>query len=162
MPITLTLLEEKKMTEYFDNSEYTGDKLYPKLDLTSNQWVIDYDKVIVDATILIESSTEMRIDTVARYLLGTENYVDVIVKFNKISNPYGIKTGDIIVIPNLASFFANIKRINYKSKNIINSTSNSTSNGTSTENLGNASVAVRTSGKGSKTYRKGENGVIVF
>lgn len=158
MPITLTLLEEKKIANFFDNTEYSGERLYPKLDLTSNQWVIDYDKVVVDATILIDSASEMRIDTVARYVLGTENYVDVIVKFNKISNPYGIKKGDILVIPNLASFFANIKRINYKPKNIISSTSNGLSN----KSEGNTSVAVKTSGKGSKTYRKGENGVIVF
>lgn len=158
MPIELSLLEEKNSATFFDNSEYVGNNLYPKLDLTSNIWVIDYDKVVVEATILVDSSTEMRIDSIARYVLGTENYVDVIVKFNKISNPYGIKVGDIIVIPKLSSFFSNISKMNYKSKDI----KNSSSEGLYTNNSTNTSTAVKTSGKGTKSYTKGENGVIVF
>lgn len=158
MPISLKLLEEKKEATFFDATEYVGDNLYPKLDLTSNQWVIDFDKVKVDNYIIVDKATEMRVDTIARYLLGTENYVDVIVKFNKILNPFSLKEGDIILIPNLTSFFDNVKKVNYKSKNITQSVSKTLSRKSST----NTSIAVKTSGKGSKTYHKGTNGVIVF
>lgn len=158
MPITLSILEKKKIKSFFDDTEYVGESLYPKLDLTSNQWVIDYDKVIIDANISIDSSTEMRIDTIARYVLGTEDYVDVIVKFNKLQNPYGIKKGDVLSIPNLNSFFANLKMVNYKSKDIKNTKTVDSNTDTKTGN----SIAVKTNGQGNKSYRKGENGVIVF
>ncbi len=158
MPISLKLLEEKNTATFFNATEYVGDKLYPKLDLTSNRWEIDYNSIVIDDYILIDKSTEMRVDTIARYLLGTEDYVDVIVKYNKISNPLGLKVGDMILIPNLESFFSNIKKVNYKPKNISTSDSKSVSNKTDR----NLSIAVKTSGKGSKTYRKGTNGVMVF
>lgn len=158
MPISLKLLEEKKDATFFDATEYVGDKVYPKLDLTSNRWQIDYDNIKVDDYVIIDKATEMRVDTIARYLLGTEDYVDVIVKFNRISNPFGLKVGDIILIPNLASFFDNVKKVNYKPKNITQSDSKSVSQ----KNDSNVSIAVKTAGKGSKTYRKGTNGVIVF
>lgn len=156
--IKLTLLEEKDLKTFFDDTEYKGDDLYPKLDLTSNRWEIDYESVIVDTYIEIDRATEMRLDTVARYLLGSEDFVDIIVKFNRILNPFDVKVGDVIMIPNLASFFANIKKANYKSKNIISSDSKTPNS----QNGVNTSTAVKSVGKGTKTFRKGKNGVIVF
>lgn len=159
MPITLQLLQEKKIAEFFDNTEYTGDNLYPKLDLTSEQWYINYDKITIDASIIVDASSEMRLDSIARYVLGTENHVDVLVKFNKILNPFAVKKGDVILVPNLNSFFENIKKLNYKSKDIKSNPLDSLNINSSNTNT---STSVKTNGKGNKTYRKGENGVIVF
>ncbi len=156
--IKLTLLEEKNLKTFFDDTEYSGSDLYPKLDLTSNRWEIDYESIIVDNYIEIDRSTEMRLDTLARYILGSEDYVDIIVKFNRIINVFEVKKGDVIMIPNLSSFFANIKKANYKTKDIKNSKFNDTSKISG----GSKSPSVKTSGNGSKTFRKGTNGVIVF
>lgn len=158
MPIKLTLLENKNIKTYFDEKEYVGNNQYPKLDLRSNLWKIDYDKIIIDDYIEVDKSTEMRIDTIARYLLGSEDVIDVIVKFNKLQNPYGIKEGDVILIPNLSSFFQNISRVNYKPKD-INRVNLSNDNRVSGNNV---SISVKSGGKGTKTYSKGSNGVIVF
>lgn len=159
MPITLDLLEKKKVAEFFDNTEYVGDRLYPELDLTSEQWRINYSNIVIEASIVVDDSSEMRLDSIARYVLGTENYVDVIVKFNKILNPFGVKKGDVILIPNLNSFFDNITKVNYKSKDIKSNPLDGINN---IQNNTNTSTAVKTNGKGNKNYRKGENGVIVF
>ncbi|BAV39300.1 hypothetical protein BPT24_174 [Tenacibaculum phage pT24] len=156
--ISLTLLQEKKIKDFFDDSEYTGNNLYPKLDLTSNRWEIDYDSIVIDANIEVDTVIEMRLDKLARHILGSEDFVDVIVKFNRILDVFAVKKGDVIRVPNLASFFTNVRKANYKSKNIkrdvlINKKGSSG---------GNNSIATKVVGKDLKTYKKGKNGVIIF
>jgi hypothetical protein len=57
----------------------------------------------------------MRPDKISYRIFGTTAYTDAILKINKIFNPFSIKEGDILVIPNLSN-----PGLHYKSPADIN------------------------------------------
>lgn len=101
------LINKKRIKDH-----YTGDtKLAmsePVLQLTHEIRIIDYH--------VINDETEMRPDLIALNYYGTEDGLEIILKYNGISNPYSIKKGDILAIPSLDSARAKYN----KPKNIIN------------------------------------------
>lgn len=48
---------------------------------------------------VVDSSEEMRPDLISALHYGTENYVDILCKYNNISNPFSLERGQYIKIP---------------------------------------------------------------
>lgn len=82
-----------------------------KLDLLSSILLIDYDKVDIDSWILVDIHTSGLLDLISYVKYGSTDYVDVLIKFNRINNPLEIEEGDIIAIPDLLSFQTNSKYV---------------------------------------------------
>jgi hypothetical protein len=80
-----------------------------KIDLLSNFIEIDFDKVIIDQWILVDDSSAMLLDMISFAMYGTENYSDMLKKFNKIDNPFEINIGQVIAVPNMVSLQENMK-----------------------------------------------------
>ena len=59
---------------------------------------------------MVSEEYVMRPDLIARAVFGNDSYVDVLLKANKISNPFSIAEGDILVVPNLDKFLAFYKK----------------------------------------------------
>jgi hypothetical protein len=54
----------------------------------------------IKRSIIISDDLVMRPDAVARIVYGSANMLDYLLKFNDISNPFAIDSGDILLIPN--------------------------------------------------------------
>lgn len=96
-----------------------------KFDMLSNVCIIDYSKISIDDWIRIDESTIMGLDVIAEAMYGSNDYVWVLLKFNRL-NMFELNVGDVIAIPNLDDFREHTKFINYKvrtsSKQIVQST----------------------------------------
>lgn len=49
---------------------------------------------------VVDMSEEMRPDLISNLYYGNENYVDIICKYNSISNPFSLERNQLIKIPN--------------------------------------------------------------
>lgn len=78
------------------------------LDLTEPTLIPKFDSVnfVIKTFVLVTDELEMRPDLIAKLSLGSEDMVDVLLKCNQISNPFSIKSGDILVIPDIEKFEA--------------------------------------------------------
>jgi hypothetical protein len=85
--------------------------LNDKINLLSNILTFGED-VQIREYILIDTTCEMLPSVISYVAYGTPNYADRILKFNHISNPYSIKTGMILMIPDITSFDNKKKHIN--------------------------------------------------
>ena len=97
----------------------SGDKL---VDLTSAS--INYTDRNVDIldSFYITKDMEMRPDLISYVAYGTTDYYDLILKFNNISNPFSLKQGEYIFIPEITYMseqLHNQSQVNLKSE-IIN------------------------------------------
>lgn len=66
---------------------------------------------------LVKEDEEMRIDLISNLYYGNTNYIDLIMKTNGISNPFSIKAGQFLMIPDKESaeqFRKKIKKISNK------------------------------------------------
>lgn len=97
-----------------------GDKIdlhQPVLDRGSNNG----EKLIITTTVIVKKDLEGRIDLICQEYYGTVNVIDYVLKANNISDPFSIKEGDEIKLPNLST-------INYtppKARDSINKEINS-------------------------------------
>jgi hypothetical protein len=55
----------------------------------------------IKRTVTVTDEYAMRPDLISMYAYGTDQYADLILKFNEISNPFSIAEGDVIIIPDL-------------------------------------------------------------
>jgi len=56
----------------------------------------------------VSDEEQMRPDIIADYYYNNPNYLDVLCKYNGISNPFSLYTGQVLIVPkNPASFFKN-------------------------------------------------------
>lgn len=65
----------------------------------------------------VKENEQMRPDIISTIYYGTANYVDLILKMNGISNPFSLKEGQILRIPDKAGaqrYMKNIKKISNK------------------------------------------------
>lgn len=72
-----------------------------KVDMLSNIWSIDMERIIIDNYVLVDEQLEMRPDILS-YATGID--VDKILKFNGIANPFELVRGMVIAIPTASSF----------------------------------------------------------
>ena len=64
----------------------------------------------VDKLMLVEERHLARPDLLSWDAYGSPDHVDVILKFNQITNPFSMEEGDIIIAPNLGSVDAFYKK----------------------------------------------------
>lgn len=90
------------------------------LDFHENNFSVNisqFDDLKVDQVLILDESYEGRPDLLAsRSGQKIPDALDIILKFNQITNPFSIQTGDVIVIPNLidAKKFYRKEKINNK------------------------------------------------
>lgn len=60
---------------------------------------------------IVEADETCRIDLISLKFYRSHNYVDYILKFNGISNPFTIKEGDVLMIPSNATILKKFKPI---------------------------------------------------
>jgi len=102
MAINLQYLKLKKRitkTNYYGVDKTVTDLSEPTLkpDFGSTRFN-------VDRAVEVTEDYAMRPDLISFYAYGTDLYTDIILKANGISNPFSIKAGDLILIPNLEQF----------------------------------------------------------
>ena len=83
---------KSKLTD-IDNEQY--------LDLTQSS--MKECDVTIKSVYVVTKQTEMRIDLISYIFYGTTEYIDVICKANNIFNPFDIKDGDVLAIPDVLS-----------------------------------------------------------
>ena len=70
-----------------------------KIRMTHPTLLFNFDNTPVIDEHIVESDETCRIDLISLKYYRSDNYVDYILKFNGISNPFTIKEGDVLKIP---------------------------------------------------------------
>lgn len=75
------------------------------IDFLENNFNVDYSypNLQIFKVILIKEEHLCRPDLISWDAYDSVDYVDVILKFNQISNPFSMEENDIIVVPSLSS-----------------------------------------------------------
>lgn len=85
------------------------------IDFSSNIVKINKSNVIILDYIEVTDILNMRLDKLAYAVYGSEDFMFMLAKFNNISNPFEVKTGDVIAIPDKDSLYENTILLNQKS-----------------------------------------------
>lgn len=88
------LISKRKVDDPYSNTKKLA-LCEPTLTLTNEIKIIDYH--------VVNDETQMRPDLIALNYYGTEDGLDIILKYNGISNPYSLEIGQILSIPDKAS-----------------------------------------------------------
>lgn len=80
------------------------------------------------AIIRIDTNTEGKIWLISKLYYETENYTDLLMYFNGISNPYNVKIDDLIYIPKLDELRSILKAVEENTDNTLNIESNNKTN----------------------------------
>ena len=89
------ILLKSLLTKPFFDGSYTRRILGKKtVDFSSQPLTSEFTWHVV------EPDEEMRMDLVSSLYYGTENYVDILCKYNSISNPFSLERGQLIKVPN--------------------------------------------------------------
>ena len=75
-------------------------------DLTSSMFDLNSLNYVSYNVYRVPKEFEMRPDLISAAVYNNTLYAEIILKYNGISNPFTIKEGDIILIPNLGSMEA--------------------------------------------------------
>lgn len=103
----------------FENKQMIKTNDGEKIDLLSNYMKFDYEKIIIKDWVMIDAGSNGKIDLVSTVAYGQPDYLDYLVKFNRVNNPLYLPTGTILMIPDLNSLFKHTVFID------LNKTSNS-------------------------------------
>jgi hypothetical protein len=79
--------------------------------------------------IIVDEELEGRADKISIRAYGTHRNSDILMRFNSISNPFGIMVGDIILIPDITVAENRVKKVpnlNKIKENILNKIQNNT------------------------------------
>ena len=79
--------------EYKVNGEYIKDLTVRSVEFGPN--------MAVQSTGIVSEDLAMRMDLVAKVYFKDSNKMDMLLKFNGISNPFSVDEGDIILVPDL-------------------------------------------------------------
>lgn len=82
-----------------------------KIDLLSNYFQIDYDKVIIQDWVIIDESTTMALDLICTAAYSNPEFLDLVLKFNRLSNALELGVGQIIALPDITSLIANSRYV---------------------------------------------------
>lgn len=74
--------------------EKDGEKI---IDLTESSFKFTGPQLIT-GTVLITEELEMRSDLVSKHVLGNQDKLDYLLKFNGISNPFTLEKGQILLL----------------------------------------------------------------
>ena len=79
----------------------TNDNNEEYLDLSYNSYNNNINFTSILGIEVVTKNTEMRLDKIAMKYYKTTEYLDLLCKVNNIFNPFSIKDGDILIIPNI-------------------------------------------------------------
>lgn len=127
------------------------------VDFMSEIVVIDRESVTVDRYLEVDANHEMSIDLISQVAYGTTDAIDLLCKFNGIINPLAIKSGDLIIIPNLASLMGVIKKLNVKSIQL-----QKTNRSVLDKTVQTGSNAPGKKSNKSKNFSKSKDGILIF
>lgn len=101
---------------YKDNGvlNYTITKDVQIIDLSQQSLNIKQDQPMVNY-VLVNDETSMRIDVISQVAMGSTIHTEKMLKFNDISNPFTIDTGDLLFVPDL--FYATLNMKNDGARN---------------------------------------------
>lgn len=82
------------------------------VDMAEPTFVPDYEseRFLVYKVVRVAEEYDRRVDLISLAVYGSDEYSDIILKCNEIGDPLSIRTGDILVIPELdgaKSFYRN-------------------------------------------------------
>ncbi len=94
------------------------------LDFMENNFRVNYEdtKLIISKIFLIEEKHLCRPDMLSFDAYGSVEYVDIILKFNHISNPFSMELYDMIIVPKLNTAIKFYKKDPLKTEKILNDT----------------------------------------
>lgn len=98
MPFELLATVDSKPVITLENGTEIIDLVQQSMDIKEDQPMINFA--------LVNDETSMRIDIISQIVFGTTLHIEKLLKFNDISNPFTIDTGDMLLIPDL--IYANI------------------------------------------------------
>ena len=93
----MNLKREVTKTNYYGVDKIVTDLSEPTLKPNYSD-----PRFVVARTVVINEDYAMRPDLISMFAYGTDQYTDIILKFNGISNPFAINVGDLILIPQLS------------------------------------------------------------
>ena len=114
-----TLLKKRYITKP------NGDTI---IDLTFSSLNTDVENPTEVSIIMVSEDLAMRPDLISKAVYGDDSKLDYLLKYNNISNPFSLNTGDILIIPDpfkmakmfvmpeadvLTDLSTNIKQFNY-------------------------------------------------
>lgn len=94
------------------------------LDFMENNFKVNYadPKLVISKVFLIEDRHLCRPDLVSFDAYGGAEYVDLILKFNHISNPFSMELYDLIIVPKLSTAIRFYQKDPLKTEKILNDT----------------------------------------
>ena len=81
---------------YFGDSKTVTDLTEPTLKPNYKS-----KNFLMSRTVTVSDEYAMRPDLISYYAYGTDQYADIIMKFNGISNPFAINEGMLLFIPKM-------------------------------------------------------------
>lgn len=108
----------------FDLKSEMVERGITSLDFMENNFKVNYEdpKLVISKVFLIEDRHLCRPDMLSFDAYGSANYVDVILKFNHISNPFSMELYDLIVVPKLNTALKFYRKDQLKTEKILNDT----------------------------------------
>lgn len=100
----MLFIEVLNQKRYF--TKPNGDTI---IDLTYSSVDVSGDNPTEVNVIMLADDIAMRPDAVARAVYGDDSKLDLLLKYNGISNPFSLQAGDILVIPDPYQMMRKIK-----------------------------------------------------
>ena len=123
------------------------------IDFAEPTYIPDFENenFTIIRTIYVSKEYEKRLDLVSLAVYGSDDYVDILMKCNEISDPLSIKEGDVLAIPDLEGaklFYINpFKESKEAKQNILDSTKKSKVDQKRLETLAKISSSIKNGSK---------------
>ena len=80
--------------------QISKDGITNTVDFAEPTYVPDYNSqhFLVKKLIRVSEEYDRRVDLISLAVYNSDDYVDIILKCNEISNPLSVRTGDVILI----------------------------------------------------------------
>lgn len=82
-----------------------------KIDFLSTYAKFDYENIAIKDWVIIDEGSNTSIDMISEIAYGKPDYLDYLVKFNRLNNPLYIPTGTLIMVPELSSLLKGLKYV---------------------------------------------------
>ena len=99
MALNMKYMNLKKVitkTNYFGNDKTVTDLAEPTLKPNYKS-----QHFFIARTVRVTEDYAMRPDLISYFAYGTDQYTDIILKFNGISNPFSLEVGTLLLIPKM-------------------------------------------------------------
>lgn len=129
------------------------DNITEILDFCEPTFIPDYDSqyFVVNKVIMVTEEYDRRVDLISLAVYGSDEYSDIILKCNEISDPLSVRAGDNLVIPDLSKAKNFYKNPNTESKEAkqkyIDSTKKSKVDTNRLETLAKISASIKNGSK---------------